>query len=278
MEIIMEDVTYQVNSDPFFSIIVVSLNAGIDMKVTMDSIISQKLCEYEVIIKDGGSTDDTLHHIPKDPRIRTIVSKDSGIYDAMNQAMEYCNGQYIYFLNCGDYLINNFTLNLLYKWILLNDFPDIIYGNAIQDNLLCRFPRKLSNFFLYRTGLIHQACFFKRSVFEKWGKYNTSYQVCADNEFLVECSIKYFADIRHFDTVICNYKGNGFSERLSNKRIFHDEIEKIRSSYFTLPQRFFYKLFIKLSLRSIRTKIADNSPVIIKRIYRNIRNLIYQYT
>ena len=124
---------------PFFSIIVVSLNAGERLKHTVESILGQSCEDYEVIIKDGGSTDGSLDFLPKDhcshstiekgtiddeldqekkrvkpaeqekikaadyERIKLITKKDQGIYDAMNQALEEAVGEYYLFLNCGDY-------------------------------------------------------------------------------------------------------------------------------------------------------------------------------
>ena len=124
---------------PFFSIIVVSLNAGERLKNTVESILGQSCEDYEVIIKDGGSTDGSLDFLPKNhcshstiekgtindeldqekkrgkpaeqekikaadyERIKLITKKDQGIYDAMNQALEEAVGEYYLFLNCGDY-------------------------------------------------------------------------------------------------------------------------------------------------------------------------------
>lgn len=125
-----------------FSIIVVCLNAGERLRETMESIEQQTAQNYEVIIKDGGSTDEaTKAYLEKyagnsgkdgqneqngrsrrnderdrhggcavrkescaglQERVRLYVSPDEGIYDAMNQAVVHVRGSYVLFLNCGD--------------------------------------------------------------------------------------------------------------------------------------------------------------------------------
>ena len=85
-----------------FSIIVVCLNAGNKLKMTVDSILGQSCGDYEIIVKDGMSSDGCLDKLPEDRRIRVFREKDRGIYDGMNQAVEQAEGEYIYFLNCGD--------------------------------------------------------------------------------------------------------------------------------------------------------------------------------
>ena len=107
-----------------FSIIVVCLNAGEKLYSTLDSILKQTNKDYEVVIKDGLSTDDSVSKLQsklldgalgelvpssKDSsqdelkeRIHIYSEKDKSIYDAMNQAVKYAKGDYYIFLNCGD--------------------------------------------------------------------------------------------------------------------------------------------------------------------------------
>ena len=75
--------------EPFFSVIVVSLNAGGLIGLTVSSALSQTCDDYEIIVKDGKSTDDTLNNIPEDGRIKLFSEPDRSLYDAMNQAISY---------------------------------------------------------------------------------------------------------------------------------------------------------------------------------------------
>lgn len=74
----------------FFSIVVVSLNPGEKLVPTLKSVLDQDYGNFEIIIKDGGSTDgsvEKLEELPADSRIRFFREPDKGIYDGMNQAL-----------------------------------------------------------------------------------------------------------------------------------------------------------------------------------------------
>ena len=96
-----------------FSIVVVCLNPGEKLLKTVQSVLNQKYGNYEIVVKDGGSTDGSLEQLPADSRIRVYTRPDSGIYDAMNQAMSYVTGQFVQFLNCGDLLHDDMVLEQL---------------------------------------------------------------------------------------------------------------------------------------------------------------------
>ena len=85
-----------------FSIIVVCLNAGERLGITVNSILGQSFGDYEIIVKDGLSSDGSVECLPADGRIRVFCERDRGIYDAMNQALCRVRGEYVYFLNSGD--------------------------------------------------------------------------------------------------------------------------------------------------------------------------------
>ena len=85
-----------------FSILVVCLNPGAKLAETVESIRKQEYRDYEIIVKDGGSKDGSVGLLPADEKIRLIEKKDTGIYDAMNQAVSEAAGEYVLFLNCGD--------------------------------------------------------------------------------------------------------------------------------------------------------------------------------
>ena len=100
-----------------FSIIVVCLNAGQELLRTVDSILGQTYPHFEIIVKDGMSSDGFVEKLPGDERIRVVRQKDKGIYDAMNQAIPLVSGDYVLFLNCGDYFYNEKVLEKTGAWI-----------------------------------------------------------------------------------------------------------------------------------------------------------------
>ena len=86
---------------PFFSIIVVCLNPGEKLLQTLQSIQKQEFRDYEIVLKDGGSTDGSLQKLyPEQLGLHVVTKPDRGIYDAMNQAVEEAKARFVFFLNC----------------------------------------------------------------------------------------------------------------------------------------------------------------------------------
>ena len=124
---------------PKFSIITVTYNAAAVLEDTIQSIITQTYKNVEYIIVDGASTDGTLKIIERyRPHIHTVISeKDNGLYDAMNKGLALATGDYVCFLNAGDCLHEDDTLqNMVHSVIEAecmhteNDVPDVIYGET----------------------------------------------------------------------------------------------------------------------------------------------------
>lgn len=93
-----------------FSVIVVCLNPGEKLNQTLDSILMQTYQDYEIVVKDGGSRDGSVEQMRSDERIRLFQEKDTGIYEAMNQAVGHTAGDFVLFLNCGDIFYDNTVL------------------------------------------------------------------------------------------------------------------------------------------------------------------------
>ena len=102
---------------PLISIITVIYNDGKKLEETILSILSQTYDNLEFIIIDGSSTDETIDIIKKyeDKIDYWISEKDSGIFDAMNKGILAAKGDYINFMNAGDFFITNFTFNNFYR-------------------------------------------------------------------------------------------------------------------------------------------------------------------
>ena len=259
-----------------FSIIIVSLNAQNTIMKTIDSVLIQEFRDFEIVVKDGCSTDNTLAYIPYSNKIKLVKQIDDGIYDAMNQAVKYASGRYLLFLNCGDVFASKKVLQNVYNLSVLNkDY--VIYGDYIRNEVLFRQPRKLSKKYLYRTPLCHQTMFFPRSFFNAVGLFDIDLQICADYDLTLKAFVK-GCDYRHVDIIICDYLGGGVSEILKNNERKNNEINKIRREYFSRKDLLIYSLYMSLSLFYIRKiLISDSSPKIIRNIYRFIINTVNTY-
>ena len=86
---------------PFFSIITVNYNSGVMIKDTIESVINQDFKNFEYIIIDGKSNDESLKIInsynEKGAIQKLISEKDKGIHDAMNKGVEIAEGEFLYF-------------------------------------------------------------------------------------------------------------------------------------------------------------------------------------
>lgn len=153
----------------FFSIVVVSLNPGEKLVPTLKSVLDQDYGNFEIIIKDGGSTDgsvEKLEELPADSRIRFFREPDKGIYDGMNQALAHARGRFLLFLNCGDRLYSRSVLSETAEFIektekesLCRTRPYIFYGdqyNELQDCPVHSAPR-MNDFACYRNVPCHQS-------------------------------------------------------------------------------------------------------------------------
>ena len=271
-----------------FSILVVCLNAGEKLQRTVESIIRQTCTDYEIVIKDGGSVDESLNLLPDDPRITVVRKKDSGIYDAMNQAVLEAQGEYVYFLNCGDVFHEETVLPTISDEIDRKNrqdgdsnqrdggkTPDIIYGNIydmLTRSMVSSNP-SMDAFGCYRNVPCHQACFYKKQLVSEH-PFSLAYQVRADYEQFLWCFFKARAALLYVPVLIADYEGGGFSESKSNLKKSALEHKKIVSTYMTKGQLIKYKAIMILTLAGFRTYLSHH-PVWGK-LYNELKKKLYR--
>lgn len=131
-----------------FSILTCTYNAGSVLQRTLDSILNQTWAQIEHIIVDGASKDNTLalvdayrqRNAEEETQHDIVVSSepDRGLYDAMNKALQKATGDYVVFLNAGDVLPNDMTLENISNDVNERSdgrLPAVLYGNTnIVDN------------------------------------------------------------------------------------------------------------------------------------------------
>ena len=116
------------------SIITINYNNLSGLHKTIDSILSQSFKDYEWIVIDGGSSDGSKELLEKhiEHFAYWCSEPDKGIYNALNKGLKYANGNYVQFLNSGDWLYENSTLEKAFTNI--DGKYDIYYGDNIQVN------------------------------------------------------------------------------------------------------------------------------------------------
>lgn len=167
------------------TVVTAVLNDAGHIEQTILSVISQTDIEIEYIIVDGGSKDGTLELIGKyKDKISLLISEpDRGVYDAMNKGIKYSTGDFVYFLNSGDVLLNPSILSKI-KLEELKEKNAIIYGNVIVAYGNIEALEKPRPFFNSKMkfkgiGICHQSMFFPGKLIRN-EKYDLSYNIAAD--------------------------------------------------------------------------------------------------
>ncbi len=211
------------------SIIIPTYNSASIIKRALDSIINQTFTNWEVLIQDGISTDNTINIAQsyKDQRIHIYSEPDHGIYDAMNKGINKAHGKWLYFLGSDDFLFSNDVLSKVFNNTL--DGIDIFYGDVNSLHLDKRHNGEWSIDTL-PYNRCHQAIFYRKEVFNKTGLYNLKYPVLADYALNLQWFLR--KDIKKLYLPICiaTYSSGGYSEDNYDDALYAD-YEKILFRY-----------------------------------------------
>jgi len=193
------------------SIITVNKNNLAGLKKTFNSVIAQSFSDKEWIIIDGASEDGSKEFLDENAsQISYWVSEpDTGIYNAMNKGVMRSSGEYLLFLNSGDYLASSDVLANVFSQ---DCSADIIYGNLILSKSEFQkeehqYPDTVSYMYLLRHSLPHPASFIKRELLVE-NPYDESLRIVSDWKFCLESLIgnKTF---QHLNSYISVFDMNG---------------------------------------------------------------------
>ncbi|MCF8069390.1 MAG: glycosyltransferase [Desulfobacterales bacterium] len=186
------------SNKPFISIIIATLNADNVLERCLKSVISQSYHNFELIIKDGNSTDNTRSIISKySSNISFSMSEpDTGIYNAWNKALAHAKGEWICFLGADDYFSSSLILEKLAPYLNDARFSGIrvVYGKVARINNKGqtlqvwgkpwhknrRQMRHGMPIGLPHTGLMHHI-----DLFNEHGYFNDNLKLAGDYEFLL---------------------------------------------------------------------------------------------
>ena len=217
-----------------FSIITITCGAEAFLPRTVESVLSQHYRDIEHIIIDGASTDSTIsvaqdymqrsYAAQNGHEVRIVSEPDNGLYDAMNKGLRQASGDYICFLNAGDFFPNANVLDTIVSRSLTGksrqQLPAVIYGDTdIVDNdgnfLRHRRlapPRNLT-WRSFRKGMLvcHQA-FYARLDIARTVPYDTRYRYSADVDWCIRVmkeAERMGAGLAYVDSVVVNYTQEG---------------------------------------------------------------------
>jgi glycosyltransferase involved in cell wall biosynthesis len=193
-----------------FSIIIPTLNSARHIKGAVESILSQDFSDFEVVIVDGESSDDTVGIIQSfaDNRIKIFSGRDSGIYDAMNRGISRASGEYVYFLGSDDRLYGNDVLSRVATFLTGSD---VVYGDIFNEGLNRVYDGEFSGNTLLIQNISHQAIFCRKTLFQKLGNFDTRFRIHADWAFNLKWFFSKEVSSKYIPVVIARYGPSGVS-------------------------------------------------------------------
>ncbi len=244
------------------SIITATYNSGKTVGDTLKSVLAQTYHDYELLVVDGASKDNTLEVVKKmeplfEGRMRYISEPDKGIYDAMNKGIRMATGDVIGILNSDDFYTSDDALACI-AWTLENEKVDAVYGDIhyVDDEDLKKCVRYYSSKpfrrWMMRLGFMpaHPSFYCRKEVYEKYGAFDAeNYRVAADFENLLRLIFvnKIKTHYINKDFVTMRTGGASSSGLESHKRIMRDHLKALKkngvySNIFLLGLRYLYKI------------------------------------
>lgn len=244
------------------SIITASYNSSATIRDTIESVLRQSYTDFEYIIKDGGSKDDTLEIVQEyaplfGDRLKVMSEPDGGIYDAMNKGLEATTGDVVGILNSDDFYTSDDVLEKIAEAFEANSI-EAVYGDVhyVNDDDLKKQVRYYSSArfkrWQMRFGMMpaHPSFYCKRSVYEKYGVFDTSYKIAADFENLLRLiflgKIKTYYINKDFVTM---RTGGASTAGLKSRMVIMKEhlralkAHGIYSNFLMLSLRYIYKVY-----------------------------------
>ena len=257
------------------SIITATYNSAKTLQDTINSVLSQDYADFEHIIVDGNSKDDTVEIIRsnaeryKPGQLKWISEPDKGIYDAMNKGISMATGDVVGLLNSDDFYASDNILSTIAHAMENDKDVDAVYGDVcyVKSNDTSKLVRYYSSRYFRRFNMhfgfmpAHPSFYCRRHVYEGHqiaeGKYfDTSYKVASDFEFLVRTI--YVSRIRtlYINKVFVTMRVGGASSSgvASHKAIFTDHLRalkrnKVYSNSLMLAMRYPFKVLDLITSR-----------------------------
>ncbi len=266
------------------TIITVSYQAGNKLHKTIHSILKQTYRDYEIIIKDGKSTDGSVEMLLQDSavakelasgRIRLFVKEDQGVYDGMNQAIREAKGDYLLFLNCGDTLCGSDVLEkaMAQMTAVGNTQNTIFYGDTFceQSGSVDTAPPAIDEFQCFRNLPCHQATIYTKDLFTE-KQYDTSLKIRADYDHFLWCYFIKHTRMVYLQMTIANYEGGGISENTGNEALDKTEHLTVLRRYLPEQQIRKYQTIMMLTLAPVRKKIANSK--VLSGVYQKMKKAL----
>ena len=234
--------------DILCTLITVCYNSEDTIRRTFESVLNQSYKNIEYIVIDGKSTDGTLGIIKEyellfEGRMKWVSELDKGIYDAMNKGIYMASGELIGIINSDDY----YELDAVEQMVLaMADEPfQILYGflrtmnNGVEKSISIT-----SHLFLREEMISHPACFITKSLYQKFGVYDTQFVSAADYDFMLRMSENPNVHFQPVYKLIANFATGGMS---ASSKAYYDLL-KVQKKHGIITEKEYRKSFFKCKI------------------------------
>lgn len=257
------------------SVITVCYNDRSGLEKTIKSVLNQTGVDVDYIIMDGGSTDGSADLVEqfRDKVSYAISEKDNGVFDAMNKGLQRAVGEYVIFMNSGDYFFQEDSLSKLVRGA--EQYPDFIYGDIYFEYKDGRrkqitFPDRLRLSGLFNHFLPHQATLTKRQVLQDKGGYDLRYKFIADSVFIWDAIFNEKRSYRHVSEIISVCEFGGLSTDVTRNG---DLMQQERMMFYKERLPMLYEDYLELyDLRKFKkAHAAVSKPSLFQRLKNKLK-------
>lgn len=203
----------------------------------MESVLSQTYPDIEYIIIDGGSSDNTVDIIKTyQDRLGAFISEpDNGIYDGLNKGIKLATGDVIGFLHSDDLYQDNTVIEKVAQAFINNAtdslYGDLTYVNKINPSKIIRFWQS-GEFTLTKLNYgwmpPHPTFFVRRSIYQQYGVFDTSFKIAADYDLMLRFLGKFKISTYYIPSVLIKMRVGGASNK-SLKNVLKKSTEDLKA-------------------------------------------------
>ena len=221
------------------SIVTATYNSSKTVEDTIKSVLMQTYKDYEYIIIDGLSKDNTLDIVRQyeprfEGRMKVYSEKDKGIYDAMNKGFQKATGDVLMLINSDDLFARPDALELVVKKFEKHPESDGVYADLyyVSQNNIDNIVRvwKTGTQKPMRKGWLpaHPTFYVKRECYEKFGYFNLNYPLAADFELMLRFVEGHGIKLTYLPEYLVKMRlGGATSKNIQN--IYRQDVETIRA-------------------------------------------------
>ena len=249
------------------SIITATFNSGATLRDTIESILDQTYSDYEILVMDGGSSDNTKDIVdeftPKfHGRLKWFSEKDKGLYDAMNKGINHATGDVIGILNSDDFYADEYVLESIANSIRDVDtvYGDLVFVNPNNTNQVLRQwigSQHQPGSFMKGWHPAHPTFYARRELFEKFGGFDISFDVSADFELMFRFLEKGQAKSRYVPHTFVKMRLGGESTGSIMKIIQGNKnvLRAFKKNGYKVPRLYLFRRLAPKALNMIKNKL-----------------------